>query len=108
MRPARLVPVIVPILALTACSPAAGSKPVAGSGPGVASEASPSPVASGVAHLGALPSSGPSALRTSASAVSTGCSIFPADNVWHADVSKLPVAANSSALVTTIGTGAAV
>jgi hypothetical protein len=47
-------------------------------------------------------------VRTSAGAVSAGCSIFPADNVWHADVSKLPVAAGSSALVTSIGAGAAV
>jgi hypothetical protein len=31
------------------------------------------------------------------------CAIFPADNVWHADVSKLPVHARSAAYVANIG-----
>ncbi|MDQ1674816.1 MAG: hypothetical protein QOC98_3378 [Frankiaceae bacterium] len=32
-----------------------------------------------------------------------GCPIFPADNVWNRDVSALPVAADSSTLLQTIG-----
>jgi hypothetical protein len=32
--------------------------------------------------------------------------IFPADNVWHADVSKLPVHRDSNAWVTSIGAAA--
>jgi hypothetical protein len=31
------------------------------------------------------------------------CAVFPANNVWNAPVDKLPVAANSAALVATIG-----
>ena len=33
-----------------------------------------------------------------------GCSIFPFDNIWNARVDGLPVAANSAAYVSTIGT----
>jgi len=33
-----------------------------------------------------------------------GCSIFPVDNIWNARVDGLPVAANSAAWVSTIGT----
>jgi hypothetical protein len=36
------------------------------------------------------------------------CTIFPADNVWHADVSRLPVLRDSARYVASIGTGAAV
>jgi hypothetical protein len=36
------------------------------------------------------------------------CPVFPADNVWHADVSRLPVLGDSATLVASIGTGAAV
>ena len=32
-----------------------------------------------------------------------GCSIFPADNVWHADVSRLPVHSRSAAWMGSIG-----
>jgi hypothetical protein len=49
----------------------------------------------------ASPVTSPSA--TSASPVPKKCAIFPADNVWHADVSKLPVNGKSSAWVNTIG-----
>ncbi|MFD0576390.1 hypothetical protein [Dactylosporangium darangshiense] len=34
------------------------------------------------------------------------CAIFPADNVWHADVSKLPVNRDSAAWVASIGAAA--
>ena len=33
----------------------------------------------------------------------TGCPLFPADNVWHAEVTGLPVHARSSAYVASIG-----
>ena len=36
----------------------------------------------------------------------TSCPMFPADSHWHADVSRLPVKTNSTALVATVGTGA--
>ncbi len=46
---------------------------------------------------------------TSAAATAAGaCPIFPADNVWHADVSRAPVLANSAALVAGIGTASPV
>ncbi len=34
-----------------------------------------------------------------------GCNVFPANNVWNARIDSLPVAANSSAYVETIGSG---
>jgi len=33
----------------------------------------------------------------------SGCSIFPADNPWNQDISKLPVSANSAAYINSIG-----
>src|SRR5262245_25894934 len=35
----------------------------------------------------------------------SGCAMFPANNVWNTPIDTLPVAANSSTLVSTIGTG---
>ena len=40
------------------------------------------------------------------SLASSGCPLFPADNVWHADVSRLPVHPRSAAYVASIGTAA--
>ena len=37
-----------------------------------------------------------------------GCSILPADNVWHADVSRLPVHRQSAAFVASMGAATAV
>ncbi len=51
-----------------------------------------------IAGLGPAPT--PSATRTTAA---TGCPLFPADNVWHADVSRLPVHRNSAQYVASIG-----
>src|SRR5438093_8532051 len=34
-----------------------------------------------------------------------GCAMFPADNPWNMRVDSLPVAANSDAIIATIGTG---
>ncbi|WP_158609838.1 hypothetical protein [Micromonospora sp. CV4] len=36
------------------------------------------------------------------------CRVFPADNVWHADVSRLPVHPGSAAIIGSIGSAAAV
>ena len=48
-----------------------------------------------------LASTGPAG---AASPAIEGCSIFPVDNVWNARIDGLPVAANSGAYVSTIGT----
>ena len=103
---ARLVPVFLATLALVGCSSAARPDSAGQAVPGATS--SPSAAASGVAHLGAMVSSSPSRPAAPATRPPAGCTIFPADNAWHADVSRLPVAANSAALVASIGTGAAV
>jgi hypothetical protein len=68
-------------------APVAAASPVAGS-------ATPSP------------SSPPAAASPSAGAAPSqpvGCAILPPDNVWHADVSRLPVLAQSGAYVASIG-----
>ncbi|SCG66944.1 hypothetical protein [Micromonospora inositola] len=38
--------------------------------------------------------------------VARACTVLPADNVWHADVSRLPVHPRSAAMVAAIGAGA--
>ena len=63
-------------------------------GPG-SSAASPVPSTSAA---GATPS------PTAPSASPAACTIFPGDNVWHADVSRLPVRSDSATLVASIGT----
>jgi hypothetical protein len=44
---------------------------------------------------------------TQAAAVATigGCPLFPANNIWHTDISRLPVAANSANYIASIGLG---
>jgi hypothetical protein len=42
------------------------------------------------------------------SLASSGCPLFPADNVWHADVSRLPVHPRSGAYLASMGTGAGI
>ncbi len=42
------------------------------------------------------------------SLASSGCPLFPADNVWHADVSRLPVHPRSGAYLAAMGTGAGI
>jgi hypothetical protein len=70
---------------------------------------------SGPAGASALPTTGPSGASatvppttpTTTTTHATGagaCTIFPADNVWHADVSRLPVHRDSAAYVASIGT----
>jgi hypothetical protein len=92
-------------LVLTGCS----STPHTGtaSGPTAANSAG----SSASAPSGATPSAGPSVHSSSGPTQTTpagGCPIFPADNIWHADVSRLPVLASSAAYVASIGTSAKV
>jgi len=44
------------------------------------------------------PTTGPSP------AAAAACTVFPSDNVWHADVSRLPVRSDSATLVASVGT----
>jgi hypothetical protein len=66
------------------------------------------------ASTSATPSGSPSAHRSSApsarpgSATASGCSILPANNVWRADVSHLPVSSRSAAYIASIGSSATV
>ena len=41
------------------------------------------------------------------SLTASGCPLFPPDNVWHADVSRLPAHPRSGAYLAAIGRGAA-
>jgi hypothetical protein len=61
-----------------------------------AGAATPSPVS-------AAPGTAPPSATPSTSAGAGRCTILPADNVWHADVSKLPVNPRSTAFVASIG-----
>ncbi|WP_432972910.1 hypothetical protein [Dactylosporangium sp. CA-233914] len=80
------------VLVLQGCSHSA-PRPPATPPP---ADASALPAAQGA--VGAAPSASASA--------AAGCTIFPADNVWHADVSKLPVHRDSAAWVASIGAAA--
>ena len=42
------------------------------------------------------------------SLASSGCPLFPADNLWHAEVSRLPVHPRSGAYLASMGTGAGI
>jgi hypothetical protein len=78
--------------------------------PGPATPAGGLPAAAAAAASaapGAAPTGRPASPSASPSA-SGACQIFPADNVWHADVSRLPVRADSAKLVASIGTGSPV
>jgi hypothetical protein len=96
----RLLPALAVVLALAAgCTAAPPSAAGAGdpSGP-----SGPAGDVTGTPGATATPSRPPSATpRPTAGAA--GCRIFPADNVWHADVSRLPVHRNSAAYVASIG-----
>jgi hypothetical protein len=52
----------------------------------------------------ALAAATPAAAAPSLAA--SGCPLFPADNVWHSDVSRLPVHQRSRAYLAAMGTGA--
>ena len=92
LRASLLVAVLL-VTGCTARTPVAPSPtpPVSSAPVAVPSASSAAPVAAAPAGTG---------LR--------GCPDLPADNVWHADVTRLPVLANSTAYVTGIGTAARV
>jgi hypothetical protein len=92
MRSARTVPVLALVLLLAGCS--AGTSTPSGE---------PSTAPPAVARMAEQPAPSPSSTDPPGA-----CAIFPPDNVWHADVSGLPVLANSATLVASIGTAAAV
>jgi hypothetical protein len=89
----RRIVAVLAALVLQGCSQSA-PKPPATPPP---AESSALPAAQG--GLGAAPSG-------SASPTAAPCTIFPADNVWHADVSRLPVHRDSAAWVASIGAAA--
>jgi hypothetical protein len=50
-----------------------------------------------------LTATGPAAAGAPLPGTGTGCPLFPADNVWHADVSRLPVHARSADWIASMG-----
>jgi hypothetical protein len=96
---------VVPALLATGCgapdrAPAAAPGTAPGTGRPVASGPPPAaatPVVPGRAGFGVRPSP-----------TGRDCRILPADNVWHADVSRLPTHPRSAAMVAAIGADAAV
>jgi hypothetical protein len=92
---------------LAACS--SSSTPAAASLPGAAASASGSPEVTG--SPSATPTGSPTPAKPSPSAKPTAttkpaaCSVLPSNDVWHADVSHLPLLAKSSAYVKSIGLG---
>ena len=99
MRSARTAATAALLLVLAGCSAGhVGTASGSGTRPGTD--------ASAVARMAAQPA--PSDPASAAASPAGTCPIFPADNVWHADVSRLPVLANSATLVASIGASAAV
>jgi hypothetical protein len=78
----------------------------------IATQAPPAAGATPPGSLSPIPSRSaapsPSPASATSPAAAHGCSIMPADNVWRADVSHLPVLAKSATYVASIGTAASV
>jgi hypothetical protein len=95
---------IVTLLAAGCGSPP--RKPAAADGqPSTVPAGDPAPIGStdpSTAPPGTAPS-GPATAGPAGVPKPGSCAIFPADNVWHADVSKLPVHPRSVAYLTSIG-----
>ncbi|MGI5182851.1 hypothetical protein ACQEVZ_42000 [Dactylosporangium sp. CA-152071] len=83
---------VVAVLAVSGCS-----------SPGKGSAAPASGTTGATGATGGSGAGGLGAASRSASAPSGACTIFPADSVWHADVSRLPVHRDSAAWVGSIG-----
>jgi hypothetical protein len=92
----RLLAPFVALFLLAGCS--AGGLPAAGGSVAASPRLAAQPGATASA-TGSPPASAGAA---------QGCPTFPADNVWHADVSRAPVLADSAALVASIGAAAKV
>ncbi|SBT66234.1 hypothetical protein GA0070622_3251 [Micromonospora sediminicola] len=126
LRPRRAAVVAVLALLTAGCSTSGADPDASGPGTSASGSNSSSTDASGAGAPGAArggatiapgtagtTSVAPSpAARTGIGArpsASAGpCAVFPADNVWHADVTRLPVHARSAAMVGAIGADAAV
>jgi hypothetical protein len=94
------VVVLAAVVAVLAACGSTPARPRTGASPAAAD-------AAGFGSVAGDPSVSASAATSAsagASARATGCSVFPANNVWHADVSRLPVHASSAAWVASIGT----
>jgi hypothetical protein len=75
-------------------------------GPSGTAVASSLPTTGSTGPVPASATAGPTVAPPTTQATGAGaCTIFPADNVWHADVSRLPVHRDSAAYVASIGTG---
>ncbi|WP_222106008.1 hypothetical protein [Catellatospora sichuanensis] len=96
--PLRLT-VLAAVLGLAAC----GSTAPGAAGPSDPAFVTPSGTATPTAS--ASVAAGPSA-AASASPTAGPCGVFPANSVWRADVSKLPVHRSSGTLVNSIGAAA--
>ena len=92
--------ILVPTLlatALAACGPS-------GAGQSARAGRSPSPVKppADAAHPAAKSATGSRVVEAHGTSIG-GCPFFPADNVWNADVSHLPVSSRSGAYIGSIG-----
>ncbi|HEV2639562.1 MAG TPA: hypothetical protein VGX23_30780 [Actinocrinis sp.] len=114
-RPGSIAASAVAVLCvLSACSspstPSSSNAAVPGAsgssaGSASATDAGPAPGASSAAAsatASATASASPSAAASS-SPPSAACSIFPANNIWHADIAKLPASSHSAGYVAAIG-----
>src|SRR3954449_11793745 len=63
----------------------------------------PTVLLTGVLLLGAALAGGGPAGAANLPGLATGCTLFPADNVWHADVSGLPVHPRSADWIASMG-----
>jgi hypothetical protein len=70
--------------------------------------ASPNASASPLVLSSESAAASPTASPSGQAAAAKSCNAFPADNVWRADVSKLPVHKSSAAYVASIGSGSPV
>ncbi|MFI7426371.1 hypothetical protein ACIBPB_05245 [Micromonospora sp. NPDC049836] len=97
-------------LALLAAGCSGPAPSTAAPAPAATTPAATAPVAT-AAPVPPAPAAAPAArsgLGARPSRAARACTVFPADNVWHADVSRLPVHPRSAAMVDAIGSGAAV
>jgi hypothetical protein len=105
---ARWAAVRKPLATLACLSLIAGALSACDSAPPVRIAAAPSTSAdpSGTPATTATPT--PTAKASASAAADKSCNGFPANNVWRADISKLPVHKSSAAYVGSIGSGSPV
>jgi hypothetical protein len=102
-RSAALAVMVMVAVTVGGCSSSGGVDAAKTTGPsGASAESGTQGLSPGVSPG----PSGPSGAASSGAAAQGACTIFPADNVWHADVSKLPVHRDSAAWVASIGSSA--